>query len=454
MIAPPRKTASSTLGASEPGAVEALPRVRAASVLDGSGAGRPASLGVQVWNLALEWWRPVVLALLCIEAPLIVLNRFELPFGVSFGFRSFARNIALVMIIGVAIGARGMPRFRSSLLVPMVVFFAMMAVSVAANGWLWSDAHSVGVMVGLFVGARSLAESKDGRVWLYHWLGAVAVTTVLVEIALNPAILQFREALRDTMVTAHPNTVGAFFALVTPVLIGSIDDASARRMAPFYGLSAVVGAAMTFSRLSLAGVFLGVAAIFLATWLRRHPVRLTVLGAVSVVGVAALHGYLSLGRSEADWQRLRIIHASLTLFSENWLSGVGFGVANLERVFPQRYADIYGTRIWLYHSHNMYVDILTGTGILGALASGWLFVRLVSIARRALTASRENPRLRRAAGGFAAAVVVFFLIGMGDMPWYHARLLFPLAILWGLMEGWTRSAEADLQERAATAPRT
>jgi O-antigen ligase len=253
------------------------------------------------------------------------------------------------------------------------------------------------------------------------------------------------------MVTAHPNTVGAFFALVAPVLLGAIDDDRARRMAPLYAFCAFLGAVLTFSRLSLAGLFVGSAMIFLATWLRRHPVRFGAIGAVAVFVAAGTIGYLSLGRSEADWQRLRIIHASLTLFAENWMTGVGFGTEYLERVFPDRYAELYGTRVWLYHSHNMYVDLLTETGVLGALAAGWLLVRLAMLGRRALVASGENPGLRRVGSGFAATVAVFFLIGIGDMPWYDERLVFPLAIVWGLMEGWTCSVEEGRRSAARRA---
>ena len=404
----------------------------------GPGAG---SIAVSARRIALEYWRPLVLALLCVQLPLVVLNRFELPFDISFGYRSFARNIAILMVLGVWVGARGMPRPRSTLTVPMLLFFAAIWLSVALEGGRWADVRVFGFSIGLFYGARSIADSADGRRWLYHWLGALVVFTVCAEIYRNPEILQFRESLRNTMVTAHPNTLGGFFALLAPIFIGTLDDKSARRMAPLYLLCVVLGAALTFSRLSLAGLFVGSATVLLASWLRRHPMRVAVLGLGAAAIVFGTIGYLSLGRFEADWQRLRIIHASLTLFAEHWLFGVGYGVENLEAFFPDRYEEMFGTRLWLYHSHNMYVDVLVGAGLVGGVCGAWFFARLAATAWRAVQYSQSDPQIRRVESGFAATVIVFFLLGVGDMPLYHERLLFPLAIAWGLMEGWANWAQ-------------
>ncbi len=410
-------------------------------------AGRQAGLdrsedsGWVAGRIARDWWRPLILALLCVQLPLVVLSRFELPFDISFGYRSFSRNIAVLMVLGVWFGARGMPRPRSTLTVPMMVFFAAIWLSVAVAGGRWADVRIFGFSVGLFFGARSLSASAYGRRWLFHWLGVLVVFTVAVEIYRNPAILQFREVLRNTMVTAHPNTLGGFFALLAPIFIGTLDDKSARKMAPLYVTCAFLGAFMTFSRLSIVGLFVGSATVLLASWLRRHPVRVALLGVGAAAVVVGVILYLSSGRAEADWQRLRIIHASLTLFAENWMFGVGWGVENLEVVFPTRYEELFGTRLWLYHSHNMYVDVLVGAGLVGAVCAAWLFSRLIGVGWIALRASQSDPRIRRVGSGFAATVVVFLWLGVGDMPLYHERLLFPLAIAWGLMDGWANWAQ-------------
>lgn len=393
------------------------------------------------WQTVLEYWRPLAVAMLFVLLPLLVLNRFELPFGVSFGYRSFARNTAIWMVLGVWLGAVGMPRPRSSLTVPLIVFFVAVWLSVAVNGGRWADVRSFGFTIGLFYGARAIASSEEGRRWLFHWLGLLAVFTVTIEVYRNPAILQFRESLRNTMVTAHPNTLGGFFAVLAPVFLGTLDDKGARRAAPVYLVAAILGALLTFSRLSLAGLFIGSGTVLLASWLRRHPMRVAVLGvSAALVGVVAIL-YLSSGRAEADWQRLRIIQASLTLFADNWLFGVGWGVENLEVVFPDRYEAMFGAPLWLYHSHNMYVDVLVASGLVGAVAALWFFARLAAAGWIAFRAAEPDPRIRRVGSGFLAMVVVFLWLGVGDMPLYHERLMFPLALAWGLMDGWGRFAQ-------------
>ena len=135
------------------------------------------------------------------------------------------------------------------------------------------------------------------------------------------------------------------------------------------------------------------------------------------------------------------MYTSLTLFVEHWPLGVGFGTENLEPLFPSRYASLYGKSLWLYHSHNMYVDILVGTGVVGAIAAVWFFYRLGRVAWEARFHSPAEGRARRIGSGLAATVVVFFILGVGDMPLYHERLMFPLVIAWALLEGWSRSVQ-------------
>lgn len=405
-------------------------------------AGRPGGAEPEAaarWQTVLAYWRPVGVGMLAVLLPLLVLNRFELPFGISFGYRSFARNTAIWLVLGTWLGAQGLPRPRSALTVPLLVLFVAIWLSVAVNGGRWGDVRSWGFTIGLFYGARALASTQDGRRWIFHWLGLLAVFTVAVEIFRNPEILQFRESLRNTMVTAHPNTLGGFFAVLAPVFLGRLDDESARRAAPFYLGAVILGALLTFSRLSLAGLFIGSGTVLLASWLRRHPVRVLVVGALAtLISVVAIL-YLSSGRAEADWQRLRIIHASLTLFAENWMLGVGWGTENLGVVFPSRYEEMFGSTLWLYHSHNMYVDILVSSGLVGAAAAAWFLWRLVAVGWATFRVAEPDPRIRRVGSGFLAMVVVFLWLGVGDTPLYHERLMFPVALAWGLMEGWGNS---------------
>lgn len=387
-------------------------------------------------------WRSGAYLLLAIQLPAIVFDRVYLPLGIEFGSRSFARNVGLYLVLGVLIGARGMPRFRSALLWPLLLFLVTATLSVAMAGSRWGDVNSLGAMLVLFAGARSIASTREGRDWLFHWLGLLTATIVALEVVQNPSILQLREELRGTTVTAHPNTLGVLFALLGPLFFASIRSDTKPLPAALYAATTVLGASFTFSRLAWSSLLLGGLAIALAGRSQRQRV-LFASGLLAVLLVGGAIAYLSLGRSEADWQRLRIIYTSLTLFQEHSLFGVGFGTGNLAQLFPARYVELYGSDLFLFHSHNMYVDVLVGTGMLGAAAFCWFIWRLGQVAQRCVEAGRLRPELRLRAAGFAATVLVFLFIGVGDMPLYHAKIVFPLAILWGLMEGWTEYARSD-----------
>lgn len=393
--------------------------------------------------------RALALCALVAEVPVLVLGDVSLPFGFSFGSRSFSRNVALVVALAAVAQARGMPRLRGYLSAPLLLLVAAAAASVAANAGAWGDTRSLAAMAALYWGARSLAHTGDGRSWLFHWLGALAVTTVALEVIENPSILQFREALRGTTVTGHPNTLGVLFALLGPLFLAHV---GLRRGAAFYAACAILGAGFTFSRLAWSGLALG--AITIAVLERPPGSRRTLIGAglLAACATGAVVAWLSTTRTEADWQRLRIMWTSLTLFREHWLVGVGFGTANLGRLFPARYIELYGSGLFLFHSHNMYVDLLVGTGVLGGLAGAGLLARLAALALRGLDATRGGTEARRRVAGLAATVLVFFYVGLGDTPWYHPKVLFPLAILWALTEGSVAAAERARTSGEAQAP--
>src|SRR5690606_15555610 len=114
-------------------------------------------------RLVRDHWRTGAYVLLALQLPTIVFDRMYLPFGIDWGSRSFARNVGIYMVLGVLLGARGMPRFRSDLLAPLLAFLAATALSVAAAGSKWGDVNGLGAMILLFAGARSIATTPEGR---------------------------------------------------------------------------------------------------------------------------------------------------------------------------------------------------------------------------------------------------------------------------------------------------
>ena len=41
--------------------------------------------------------------------------------------------------------------------------------------------------------------------------------------------------------------------------------------------------------------------------------------------------------------------------------------------------------------------------------------------------------------GLIASLLVFLWLGLGEVPIYYARTLFPLVVVWSLLEGWVEA---------------
>jgi O-antigen ligase len=384
----------------------------------------------RVYETVLAWWRPVAVALLWLLLPAVVAGRIE---ALGVGGKSFTRNVALFTLAGALLGARDMRLQRSRLTLPLLTYLAVAWLSVEWSGGVRGEVRLFTWTVALFVGVRSLQEERGGRAMLLHWLGAFAIAGVLGEVLANPDILWLSPANRTELRLMHANTLGGSLAVLLPIFVAAAFDGQHRRAGCVYIAIALLGILISFSRSGLICGLLGVAVFALA---RQDRPRLRGFAPVLALALAAAVGgtaVLSLERSEADLQRLRILRTSLQLFSERWLLGIGFGIENLRRVFPARYIELYGSSLFLFHSHNLYVEFLVGTGILGAAAGMWLLASVAAVAatrrRRARTASE-----RGLAAGYVGSFAAFLFLGLTDSPLYHAELLVLLPVIWSLTE--------------------
>lgn len=389
---------------------------------------------------ALPTLAAVLFALLAMALPL---GRFPLPGGESFSYNSLARNLVIVALLGHLLGARGLRLDRSPIGTALLAWLAAATLSCAANRGWWGDLRGFAAAVGVFFFARAVAATEPGARRVFHWLGVVAVGIVLREIVADPGILALRESARENLVTDHPNTLGFLFALLAPLFLGRLDRGPDRGAAILYAVFSFVGVAITFSRsawlaLTLALVAMGIAAG--ARGGRALPSRRALLaGLVATLAMGLVVAWLSTGRGEADAQRLRIMETSLSLFREHPVFGVGFGSRNLRTWFPARYIELFGESLFLFHSHNLAIDALAGSGIAGGVAAAWLVGTLLAALRRAWRA----PGLTRVeAASLAASIGAFLALCLVDMPFYHGRLTFLFVVAWAWIERRVEAASA------------
>ena len=387
---------------------------------------------------------PLALALFWLTGVTIVLDRFPLPGGDSFGFRSLARNVAVVVLLGHVARAPSLRVARAWLAAPLLAYLGAAVLSVAINGEVWGEVRLLGATVAFYVAARTFAAHRPGSMQLFHWLGVFVVLQLLRELINQPQLLLLREDLRNTLVTDHPNSVGYTLAVLLPLFLGVALKPRGGASAKLYALLAPFGLLITFSRSAWATAVLGVVAMLLVLRRRARSVRQTavLVGAVAVIAVVVVSIVsLSTTRTEADLQRLRIVTAALSLFRDHWLVGVGFGGPNFKDAFPVRYLEMYGEGLFLFHSHNTVVDVLACTGIVGAAAATWLVWRLGGLALRAL---RAAPAARTSEGtGMAVTIAVFLAMGLFDVPATHPKLMLVFAVVLAFIETRTEELAAD-----------
>jgi len=393
----------------------------------------------------------------------LLFGRIPLPGGLDFGYRSWARNVALLVFAGALAGAPGVALARSRIAAALLGLTLVATASVVSAGGRTAAVSTLWVALGVFHAARAVAADERGRLRLLHGLGLLCVAVLARELWHEPLLLLLREERRHALVTDHPNTLGFAMALLVPVLLAAAARRPLRTAACLYAAACSAVLLATFSRaawLALGGTVLALAlAAFCPRPGRRHLGRnrrssgaRVELAACAALVLFLAAGLLSRGRAGGDAQRLRILDTSWSIFLEHWPLGVGFGSGNLEPLFPVRYLERHGESLFLFHSHDLYLDVLTGAGIAGGIAGLALLTTLARVAWHGLsTAAHRAARLE--AAGHATALGVFLLLGLVDTPLYHGRLLLLTVVLWAMLDASTECAVRSHEPKNAASSR-
>jgi len=125
------------------------------------------------------------------------------------------------------------------------------------------------------------------------------------------------------------------------------------------GISCLV---LTFSRSAWISL---IAALITASFLDRKYIKYALIVSIAIFGADTLLGVgrvnpVKAANDSSLLYRLEIWKASVEIIKDNFISGIGFGT-----LFKHiaSYSSVVSTKI--EHSHNLYLQILTETGILG-----------------------------------------------------------------------------------------
>jgi O-antigen ligase len=242
----------------------------------------------------------------------------------------------------------------------------------------------------------------------------------------------------------NPNVLGEYFLLVIPFAAALLLTADSWKKRGLWLAACgilTVCLVVTYSR----GCYLGLlfaAAIFLVLLDRRF----LILGIVAVVlsplylPESVLTRFTSIGdmADSSTSFRVYIWMGTLAMLKDYWFCGVGPGTGAFNLVYPN-YAY---SAIEAPHSHNLYLQILCDTGVVGL---GLFLVLVVSGYRMLFTAIRRetdrNRKIFQIAG--VSALSGFLLQSMTDYTFYNYRVMFLFWAVLGLCGALCRRSADD-----------
>lgn len=251
-------------------------------------------------------------------------------------------------------------------------------------------------------------------------------------------------AFRVYSTLANPNVLGEYLLLVIPIACAMMFAGETWPRRIICLLSAVIMGVcliLTYSRGCYLGL-LGAAAVFLILLDRRF----LFLGIIAValcplyLPESVISRFTSIGNmaDTSTSYRVSIWLGTLAMLRDFGFSGVGFGSMAFNSVYPN-YA-LHG--IYAQHAHNLFLQILCDSGIVGLLVFLGL---IVSFYRMMLTAIRHerDSRARMLQIGGVSAVTGFLIQSMTDYTFYNYRVMMLFFGMLGLCVLFTRMGRRE-----------
>ena len=386
------------------------------------GSGAPTTVAAPTRSpLALAFL--VALALLLL---VIVFGELRLPgTSVAIRYKILARALPLAWLACWALpaGRTTLPYRPTASDLPLALFTLATGLSVALGGGHWGDVRHLIAAIGVGLLARSLFAPVGRRVVLIAFFAATLITILGHELRIHPNLLPPHETGRYDLVTANPNVLGFLFAMTAPLLLAAafIQRGAWRWLATLGYAVAVLGVLLSFSRVAAVGLAAGSLMVIAYLPRPRRALTLATVALLAFVATSRPDQWIQL-RASGDGYRPSIMYTALQIALEHPVLGVGFGINNLEEVFPDRYETLYGERIFRFHSGNQLLDLLAGTGLVGTGLALWWAIRIGRTALRHFR-SATHPAARVTVAGGVGACLAIALMSMAEPPLYHGKLL-------------------------------
>jgi len=222
----------------------------------------------------------------------------------------------------------------------------------------------------------------------------------------------------------NPNVLGEYFLLVFPLSVALLITAKSGLRRFFCVLAAgcmLVCLLLTYSRGCYLGLLLGMA-LFLVL-LDRRFIALYVIGLLTaflLMPGSILSRFLSIGdmSDTSTSYRVSIWMGTLAMLKDFWFSGVGPGEAAFNLIYPH-YAY---NAVVAQHSHNLFLQLLCDTGIMGLMAFLMILYHYFKHTFAAMRRFKKGEVRVFAAAGIAG-VTGFLAQSMADYTFYNYRVM-------------------------------
>ncbi len=339
-----------------------------------------------------------------------------------------------------------------------------MAVFLCAGLFSASPAQSVfPVMVflcfmcGYFL-CVNLIRSKE---WIHRCLGAVLCSAVLVALygiyqnffTVADTTWQDTEMFADIQgrvvsTLENPNVLAEYLIMILPCAVaGFLISEKVYTKLCYLFAAGILGACLifTWSR----GAWLGLL-IAMMIFLLMYSKKVLVIGLFGILAIpflpfvlpqSILNRFLSIGNlgDTSTSYRVHIWEGTLNMLGDHFLGGIGVGTGVFGEVYP-RYA-LSGIES-APHAHNLYLQILVETGIVGFLL---FFIFLFTFVKRNFTFfAKPLPTASRImAAALFSGILAVLAQGMTDYIWYNYRVFLVFWLQIGLCAAIMRTTEAD-----------
>ncbi len=208
-----------------------------------------------------------------------------------------------------------------------------------------------------------LQHSIGGPLW---FLGERTFTTDTPGIA---RINWGQEILRPYGTFPHPNVLGGFLAATLPLVIRELF----KNKKIFYVITLAIGCMALFLTFSRSAIIVGVLAMGFVLWQKMKQKKFLIVLMILFLSLIAYRLSLIALNDESVVVREELNTAAVKIWQQSPLVGVGLGnfLVELPKTIPTR------TVYFLQPVHNIYLLLLTETGIVGLIFSFWIIMHNV-----------------------------------------------------------------------------